>query len=196
MREVEIMAKLGSVEAFIIQLESIGVQIESVLVQDDAIYVPYPLELSDVDAHVTPILRIRTENGTHKFTLKRNAEPGSDSLNNLEHEIEISDSGVLHHILLELGQHECLSVKKTRRVATYREFQLCIDSVEGLGDFVEVEVLSDETVNVESVREQMWLFLESLQVPRTSSVHESYDRQIVRQRAAMSGTGSQSEGHQ
>lgn len=194
MREVEIMAKLGSIEAFTTQLEQIGVQIDSELVQEDAIYVPFPLELSEVDAHRTPILRIRTENGTHKFTLKRNAEPGSDSLNNIEHELQISDDRVMHQILLELGQHVCLNVKKTRRLATYGEFQLCIDSVEELGDFVEVEVLSDDTVDVEAARERMWLFLESLDVSRTNRVQESYDRQIIRQRTHMSGAALQSEG--
>lgn len=194
MREVEIMAKLGSIEDFTNQLAQIGVQIDSVLVQEDAIYVPFPLELSEVDAHRIPILRIRTENGTHKFTLKRNAEPGTDSLNNIEHELKVSDDRVLHQILLELGQHVCLNVKKTRRLATYREFQLCIDSVDDLGDYIEVEVLSDDTVDVHAVREQMWAFLESLDVPRTSRVQESYDRQIIRQRMKMSGTLLRSEG--
>lgn len=179
MREVEIMARLDDVDQFIDRLSAIGVLVREVLEQDDRIYVPKPLVLAEVDAYITPILRIRTENGIHRFTLKRNAEPGTDSLNNIEHEVVVSSASTMDQILDELGQHVCMNVVKTRRLAVYGDFELSIDSVVGLGDFVEVEVLSEEADDVTGTRERMWDFLERLGIPRSAQVTESYDRQIA-----------------
>ncbi|KMV14818.1 hypothetical protein ACT17_27980 [Mycolicibacterium conceptionense] len=178
MREVEIMARLDDLQAFTSKLVEMSAIVGEEMHQDDRIYVPAPLALREVDAHVTPILRVRVEDGKTKLTLKRNAQPGPDSLNNIEHEVEVSDAQTADSILREMGQHVCMRVKKIRRLAEMNGFELCIDSVEGLGDFVEVEALTETADDVEGTRERMWLLLEELGVNRAAQVTKSYDRQI------------------
>lgn len=172
-REVEIKAQVENIEAVIRKLETLGCIVNEPLVQEDVIY----SEEDIFEAQHAPnpnVLRIRTQTqaGTSKtiFTFKRNR---SNELDCIEHETEIGNASELEHILSYLGYKEVIRVHKTRRKATINDLEICCDRVEGLGDFIEVEKLTD--ADGETVQAELWQWLEDLDLGKLERMTQGYD---------------------
>jgi adenylate cyclase class 2 len=96
--------------------------------------------------------RIRdVEDGTF-FTYKG---PKIDSITKTREEIkvQVEDSSSICEILLKLGFKKVLKVKKHRKKFLLDELKICLDSVENLGDFVEVETSVSSDVPQKKVLE-------------------------------------------
>jgi adenylate cyclase class 2 len=57
----------------------------------------------------------------------------------LELKHEIHDAAAIRDFLSKLGFQEGFSIKKVRETYLYRDFLVCLDTVEDLGQFIEVE---------------------------------------------------------
>ena len=68
---------------------------------------------------------------------------------------------------------------KTRSITHYNKFEICVDNVQDLGDFIEVESITDEG-DAGSIQEEMFSFLESLGVKREDRVFDGYDILILK----------------
>jgi adenylate cyclase class 2 len=95
-----------------------------------------------------PVVRLRTMNGKTEFTYKRGINGAGDSI---EHELDVSSAEAMQAILREMDYRPVTEIVKDRVTAKTgdRESDLAVmlDSVEGLGDFLEIEVLA---ANVEA----------------------------------------------
>ncbi|MEU7945609.1 class IV adenylate cyclase [Micromonospora taraxaci] len=178
-REVEIKARVsGEVANFLRSLELSGAVLSPPVRQVDHIFVQRPFRLSDVSAGVSPIVRIRlTEvegNANTLLTVKRDLV---DQLDCVEHEVQVSDAEATAAILEELGLHEVMTVRKVRRQCVLSGFIICLDNVENLGTFVELEAsglfLDDDS---ETIRSKMWAVAERLGIGRENAVSMGYDR--------------------
>jgi adenylate cyclase class 2 len=63
-------------------------------------------------------------------------------------------------------------VKKTRDIYKYDDITICFDNVEGLGEFVEVELVADS--DVQDHREKLFGFLEMIGSKKEDSIRTSY----------------------
>ncbi len=72
-----------------------------------------------------------------------------------------------------MGYQIANKVTKSRRTANYGDFEICIDDVERLGHFIEVEKMSDGDVDL--VRKELNDFLVSIGVPTEDETHKGYD---------------------
>ena len=70
----------------------------------------------------------------------------------MELETEVSDAEVLKNILIHLDFSPVASVMKTRKYMKCGRFTACLDQVEGLGDFLELEVIAEQ----ESERKEIY----------------------------------------
>lgn len=66
----------------------------------------------------------------------------------LELSCEISSIELAQRLLGKLDFKEAFAIKKTRELYSYKDFTICLDAVEELGDFMEIEkmVISPEMV--------------------------------------------------
>ena len=71
-------------------------------------------------------------------------------------------------------------VTKVRQTTNVGEFEICIDEVEDLGSFIEIEKISDE--DSDAVRSELNDFLEILGVSASDEVHKGYDILIMENR--------------
>jgi adenylate cyclase class 2 len=121
-------------------------------------------------------LRIRTETKGDKtiqiFTLKRSVTNQMDSI---EHETEVADEAELEKIILQLGFSPYSDLTKTRQKAKLGEIELCFDTVEGLGEFIEAEKLVADDADYDEVAEELWELLEKLDIARSDHVTDGYD---------------------
>jgi len=172
MREIEIKARVADKAGLlgILQAQSIAVS-EPVTQRDQVFGLPTAL-----NGDSSPWLRIRTEtkNGATKqiFTLKKSVTNQMDSI---EHETEVANEAELAKIIEHIGFTPYSDSTKTRQKAQLGEIEICVDTVHGLGDFIEAEKLTTEDADYDSVAEELWTVLEGVGVTRDDHVTDGYD---------------------
>jgi adenylate cyclase class 2 len=174
MREIEIKARIASVDSIVDLLTKQGVSVSEPVTQHDRVY-GLPGVVGD-DENTAPWLRIRTEikGDTTKsiFTLKRSVTNQMDSI---EHETEVVDDGELEKIIEELSFVPYTNLTKTRQKAHITDIEICLDVVEGLGMFIEAEKLTADDVDYQAVINELWVIFESLGITRDDEVTDGYD---------------------
>lgn len=170
MREIEVKAQIADPNAIRVQLENLGCTFSEAVRQEDAIYtdpaIPFEVFQSNIN-----LLRIRKEGEKIIFTLKR---PQKNEQDAIEHETEIKNRDEMDAILRLIGLEERVKVTKTRQKAKYKNYEICLDNVEDLGFFIEVETFSDTRDPIE-IQEEIFQFLLSLGIKKVDRVREGYD---------------------
>jgi adenylate cyclase class 2 len=170
MREVEVkyvLADPGAAEAVLAQR---GVGFTGPAVQDDQAYAPLGWAFGDSKLGVA-FLRLRTVGGRHWFTLKR---PGANAQDCLEHETEVLDREQMHQAILRMGYWATVRVAKTRRSGRHGDISLCLDEVEGIGAFLELERMVPDDAAAAAVQAELAAFVASLGIEAVRTV-ETYD---------------------
>jgi adenylate cyclase, class 2 len=169
-REIEVKYRIRDSEALLAALETRGVKLGPPVGQDDQAYAPSGWSYEDGRQGV-PFARLRTMDGQHVFTLKR---PAENLLSCEEHETDITDRDQMHHAILAMGFQPTVRIVKVRRTAGYREMLLCVDELDGLGWFLEVERMIPGDVPGEMVQAELCRFVESLGV-EAERTEQTYD---------------------
>ncbi len=117
------------------------------------------------------MFRIRKNNDKFLLTFKR---PLSNGLDKLEHELGIDDEKEMEAILNLIDFREVSLVKKTRRKTNYQGYEICVDVVDELGSFVEVEKIADD-VDSTKVQEEMFALLLSFGIKQEDRIMVGYD---------------------
>ena len=86
-------------------------------------------------------------------------------------------------IVKELGFVPFSDVSKTRQTGKLDDIEVCIDSVEGLGDFMELEQLADEDADPAVITDDLWRIMAELGVSRQDEVTDGYDILMKKLRA-------------
>jgi adenylate cyclase class 2 len=174
MREIEIKATVQSIQAIIDLLSAQNVAVSSPVTQRDRVYGPAGVD--GAEENTAPWLRIRTETKSdttkHIFTLKKSV---TNQLDSIEHETGVADAKELESIIAHLNFELFSDLTKTRQKAKIGEIEICLDTVEGLGMFIEAEKLTADDVEYQAVIDELWAVFESLGVSRKNEVTDGYD---------------------
>ena len=168
MKEIEVKAKIEDFNIILTKLKTMGCKLSQPLYQEDKIFLSKDMEFSDIKKG-TNVLRIRCEGDKVKFTLKK---PQSNELDCIEREIEVSDSKQMEDIISYLGYKEVVQVNKIRRKCQYKDYKICLDDVENLGKFIEIEKLSED--DALKIQEELIHFLENLGVNKKDRILQGY----------------------
>ncbi|ASJ04584.1 class IV adenylate cyclase [Thermococcus barossii] len=125
-------------------IESIGAAFVREEIQED-VYLSIPLP---------ELLRVRRIGNLNRsfLTYKRIADPGrNEEFDELE--VEVSSFETTLEILKRLGFKEDVVVKKRRLVYRLGDVTFELSEVEGLGAFLDIEVISDD---VEEAKHKIW----------------------------------------
>ena len=132
--EVEIKAYCDNTSELRERLYSIGADyIETRNEQD--IYFNHP---SRDFGKTDEALRLRFVNGKCKVTYK-GPKVSSETKARIEHETGIENTEVFLNILDALGFTKSGEITKVRELYVLKDMEITLDSIEGLGDFVEIE---------------------------------------------------------
>ncbi len=176
MREIEIKLRVDNLKAVEEQLKANGCHLSEPIKQHDVIYTKDgDVEAWSVAKEGDITIRIRHLEFGASLTFKQQK---SGEMDNLEYETEIKDPTATHQILLALGFIPGVEVKKVRRKGKLGDYEICLDSVEELGTFVELEKLVEDNADPIEVREELFKVLESLGLSRDQEEVKGYDTQI------------------
>lgn len=171
MREIEVKYRVDDLEALQAALKAHGVKLGDPLYQDDQAYAPATWQFGDSKLGIA-FLRLRTVSGRHYFTLK---QPVSNAQACVEHETEVGDREAMHHAALHMGYRPTVRIAKTRRTATIGDASLCVDDLEGVGGFIEVERLAPDDADEHAIQAELAAFVDSLGITasRTTDTYDS-----------------------
>ncbi len=115
-------------------------------------------------------LRIRSVNGISVLTYK-GRKLDAISKTREEFETEVDGSSALS-ILIALGFLESGVVKKKREIFKYKDIIVCLDKVDSIGEFIEVEICADS--DIKKHRDRIFDFLKHLGIKEEDSIRTSY----------------------
>ncbi|MHA1126181.1 MAG: class IV adenylate cyclase [Candidatus Heimdallarchaeota archaeon] len=118
--------------------------------------------------------RIREEGDLVYLTYK-GPKLDDKSKTRLEEQVEVKDFEVTKNIVTHLGFKKVLTVIKDRRTYQMRGFTICMDTVDSLGTFVEIEKEIDNLDDMVKTRDEIYkLAKEILLKPHENGIRKSY----------------------
>ena len=174
-RELELKFRITSENDFINMLEEKGIVLSSPIMQDDIIFFRKDRGFSDLDKG-EPVIRIRKQQDKIVTTLKKYKDGIADRV---EVECEILDGEMFHKYLELLDLVPVVTVKKKRRKGNYEDASINVDQVEGLGLFVEVEVISDDYMAKDDMK-KLNRIVNELGLSKNNIVSMPYDEMLFR----------------
>ncbi len=174
MREIELKYRVDDLEALLLALKARDIELSEPVFQDDQAYAPAGWQFGDSKLGVS-FLRLRTVQGRHYFTLKQPADNAQDCL---EYETQVTDRQAMHQAALHMGYRPTVRIAKTRRMAPLDDCSLCIDEVEGVGGFLELERMAPDHADaqaIQAIQADLAVFVSSLGIAaiRTDQTYDS-----------------------
>jgi adenylate cyclase class 2 len=158
MREIEVKFKIEDKDLLIQALQAKGVVFGAEIHQDDVSYAPSNWQRGDSDLQV-PFIRIRKQGKANVLTLKM---PITNRLDKLEYETEVTNPDEVEGMLKVLKFKMDAHVVKTRVKTHVDGYEICIDRVEKLGDFVEIEKLAEDDADGQTIQKEIEKYLRDL----------------------------------
>jgi adenylate cyclase class 2 len=169
-REVEVKYQVADPESLLVALKARGIELGPPALQDDQAYAPDWWAYGD-DRDGVPFARLRTVNGRHTFTVKR---PVGNLLSCEEHETVVADRDQMQAAILAMGFYPTVQIVKVRRTGTLDDMAVCVDELDGLGMFLEVERMVGGDVPGGVVQAALCRFVESLGI-EAERTEQTYD---------------------
>ncbi len=168
--EIEVKYRVQDVAALEHVLADRGVQLSMPVFQDDQAYAPGGWAPGGPRIGVT-FVRLRTQDGRVTFTTKT---PVDNVLACREFETPVGDRAQMHEAILAMGYRPTVRVVKQRRTAQADGYAVCVDDVEGVGAFLEVESVVHGTDDMLRVQGEMAAWVERLGLPveRTGATYD------------------------
>ncbi len=127
-----------------------------------------------------PIMRLRTENDTVTLTYKRRLNDAGDSV---EHELMIGDADTMQAILTEMDYRLVTQVEKDRLEVKEGSTAFALDTVDELGSFLEIEILAEDTSNLDELERQIMEAAKEYGLTEGDIESKKYDQMIAALRA-------------
>ncbi len=173
-REIEVKYHVRALAALEAELHRRGVVLASPVHQDDQAYAQAGWHYGMSKVGVA-FARLRTQDGRHLFTLKR---PLDNEMACLEFESEVTDRDQMHEAIQHMGFYPTVRIVKVRCTARLGELSLCLDDVEHIGAFLEIERVIGPGQSGEEVQAELHDFARSLgvELERTTDTYDSLVR--------------------
>lgn len=125
-------------------------------------------------------LRLRDSSGKYSINYKH-WYYGKDgrSTHCDEYETKVESLEMLEKIFTALDVKELVKVDKVRKIWNYQEYEIALDSITGLGDFVEIEYKGEDNDNPTDITTEMIAFLKEHNVGKISRNYVGYPFQIL-----------------
>ena len=169
MKEVELKFKVDSMNPILSLLEEKHCVLSDVFNQQDVIYVPDLNHVESVDGSIW--LRIRKENDRIELNYKKQ---GPVKMSSKEIEFGIDSFEKAKELLEEFGYQKWVEVHKKRRTTKYKNYNICLDEVEKLGSFMEIEVLVPDD-DTKDYSDELFQVAWEFGIPEDDRVNSHYD---------------------
>lgn len=169
-QEIEVKYRVIEQDALLHALADQGVSLSAPVLQEDQAYAPTWWDYGKPKTGV-PFGRLRTVQGKHLFTVKT---PQDNEMACLEAETIVADAEQMHDALLQMGFRPTVRIIKERRTGRAGRWSLCLDQVEGVGPFLEIETVTTADESGLAIQAQLDEWANNLGV-KLERVTDTYD---------------------
>lgn len=175
MLEIEIKAKLLDRQSVKEALLAQGFQKMRVQAEKDIYYHGVNRNFANTDEALRLRFTKQIESGAQTAYLTYKG-PKLDAVSQMRKEIEagVLEPLALHNILCALGHTPVRTVEKTREYYVKEALTACLDRVDGLGDYIELETMRAEHEGKEAAVEDLFALLTRLGVEKELCTRKSY----------------------
>jgi len=168
--EVKVRADHSKARSILMKIGAVELGVE---VQSDVYFAAPYRDFAKTDE----ALRIRSLDGQAVLTYKG---PKLDGISKTRKEFETPvDEAPTIEILHALGFSEAGVVRKKREVFKAGEITVCLDAVEGLGEFLEVEIVAENENELETSRTKLFELLKEFGAGEKDSIRTSYLEMVL-----------------
>ena len=133
--------------------------------------------------HIYDWLRIREENNNITINYKHWLPEGEVIRTYCEeNELNISSSVEMKKILCNLGFDILIVVDKVRNSWKYEEYEISIDTVKNLGDYIEIEYKGNENSNISDIIKSLNTILKKINADIGEEDHGGYGFKLIKQK--------------
>jgi adenylate cyclase, class 2 len=168
--EVKVRADHSKVRSILKKIGAIKIGVEN---QSDTYFAAPHRDFAKTDE----ALRIRSLDGQAVLTYKG---PKLDAVSKTREELETPvDEATTTEILHALGFREAGGVRKIREIFRAGEITVCLDAVDGLGEFLEVEIVAENEKELEISRAKLFELLKQFGAGEKDSIRTSYLEMVL-----------------
>ena len=177
--EIEIQVKIENSEVLLAFLEK-NAEFQSEQHQIDEYFTPTHRDFLN-KRPINEWLRLRSSNGKYSITYKDwHTDENGRGHHCDEYESEIESLNQLKKIFGVLNFKSMVTVDKRRKIWNYEEYEISIDTVKELGDFVEIEYKGkDEQVDPKTITQEMIKFLKDINCGKIERNYVGYPFQLL-----------------
>lgn len=181
--EVEVKIKIREKEELIQNLRNLGFRETKQVVERDIYYTSAHHDFAALDE----ALRVRTVedlDSGHKTAVitYKGAKLDAVSMSRKELETEVGNAEICQEILKQIGFQPVLPVEKQRQYFQNDTMTACVDSVTGLGDYLELEILVEREEERPEALKQLEAMLEKLGYSMEETTRVSYLGMLMKKR--------------
>lgn len=173
--EVELKVKILSKEEIISKLENLNFIKSSLVVETDTYFTSSHHDFISLDE----ALRIRnvlnkSTNETNSVITYKGAKLDNVSMSRKELETEIKDSKIVKEILENIGFNAVPPLIKERQYLKNNNITACVDTVKGLGEYLELEIIVENNSDKEKSLVELENLLLKLGYSMKDTISTSY----------------------
>lgn len=173
--EVELKVKISGKEEIIDKLENINFTKSSLVVETDTYFTSSHHDFISLDE----ALRIRnvlnkSTNETKSVITYKGAKLDNISMSRKELETEVKNSNIVKEILENIGFKSVPPLVKERQYLKSNNIIACVDTVKGLGDYLELEIIVENNSEKEKSLEVLENLLLKLGYSMKDTINTSY----------------------
>ncbi|MHA1212243.1 MAG: class IV adenylate cyclase [Candidatus Heimdallarchaeota archaeon] len=173
--EVELKLKVDNLEDIEYSLVEKGASLVEMVIQRDHYFAHPTRDYSITDE----ALRIR-EDGERFYLTYKGPKFDDKSKTRLEYNVKIANSTEMIKILTLLDFKQVIVVTKERKIYQYKNTQCCLDHIESLGSFIEVEQIIEDKAEYPTIRNNLYEILKELKLDPAKQITESYMELILK----------------
>jgi len=166
--EIELRAKVADFEALENKLCLLSARFQGEREEYDQYFGPEDRKM---------IVRIRNRNGVSFLTFKSLSQ-STEVCAWQEWETKIEDADALEKILSN-GLKRLVEIRKKRKTYALNDFEINLDRIQDLGNFIEVELISE---NIPEAKKRLEKFLKELEISEERVVREGYVQLMMKNR--------------
>lgn len=174
MKEIEVKYQLEDRNKLIKKLEEFGCEISEVNHQKDTIYVSDVNHIENTPGSI--FLRVRKDNDKIELNAKKHEKVMQART---EVEFGVSSYSEANKFLELIGFEKWVEVSKKRVHTFYKDCNICIDEVETLGSFVELEYVVDNETKEEEILKKIEDIAKEIGIDTTKVENQYYDEMIA-----------------
>lgn len=147
---------------------------------DTYYYDPLRNNLKPINKQLDECLRLRKKGNNNYITYKVDHFENKKWIYSSEYETKIEDYKMTEEIFNRLGLKKLLVINNNKSIYKSDKYEIALEEVKDLGNFLEVEYCTDEDVDVKKIKHEIQSFIDELNLDVSEELNMGKPEMMIR----------------